>query len=180
MEVTNNNQQAINQAMPERGAFNNMVADLSLQSNSNKDPILHFNEIKNEVIQYISDGLDIYPNIRIYLTTHFQYHTINPNNGEEIDTAIWHISSRTLNIQRSARNSLDTIYELATDEIKRKFEEWTCKNTKYRFDKIIKIVLSRDNHQPIRGETWIELPKWIKNKQCCINVKNIKPTSLNV
>ena len=160
--------------MSEIRAFNNMVADLSLQSNSNKDPILHFNEIKNEVIQYISDGLDIYPNIRIYLTTHFQYHTINPTDGQQIDTGTWHIKCHTLNIQRSARNNLDTIYELATDEIKRKFEEWTYKNTKYRFDKIIKTVLSRDIHQPIRGGTWIELPKWIKNKLCCINVKNIK------
>lgn len=29
-------------------------------------------------------------------------------------------------------------------------------------------------YHPIRGGTWIELPKWIKNKQCCINVKNLK------
>ena len=45
------------------------------------------------------------------------------------------------------------------------------KNTKYRFDKIIKTVISRDVHKPIRDGTWSELPQWIKNKHFCINVK---------
>ena len=29
-----------------------------------------------------------------------------------------------------------------------------------------------DKYQPLRGSSYIDLPPFIKNKQCCINVKN--------
>ena len=55
-------------------------------------------------------------------------------------------------------------------EIITKFEEWIANNSVYRFDRIVHTVLHRDATKPIRGGTWIELPTWIKNKKCCINI----------
>ena len=92
MNTTQANTSAINEPMngdvaESRTAINGMVADFSFIASSDRNFIPHFNEMRDTVVQYINSGLDIYPNIRIYLTTHIQYHTINPTNGEEVDTA---------------------------------------------------------------------------------------------
>lgn len=50
------------------------------------------------------------------------------------------------------------------------------KNTKYRSNRIHYIILSRNEHQPIKRGTWMELPQYARN----INVKNGKTKSVNV
>ena len=40
------------------------------------------------------------------------------------------------------------------------------------FDKFIEIQLSTSRNKAIAGKSYIELPLWIKNKRCCVNIKN--------
>ena len=42
----------------------------------------------------------------------------------------------------------------------------------YVLDSIIGMYCNIDKYQPLKARSYIELPPFIKNKQCCINVKN--------
>lgn len=54
------------------------------------------------------------------------------------------------------------------------FTNYTAQNTKFRFDKVIRLDINSDKHNPLRGGSYTELPPFIKNKKCCINVKNVQ------
>ena len=43
-----------------------------------------------------------------------------------------------------------------------------------RFHEVIRVDIHSDQHHPLRGGTYIQLPSFIISKKCCINVKNIK------
>ena len=40
------------------------------------------------------------------------------------------------------------------------------------FDKINEIQISTARNKAIAGKSYFELPLWIKNKRCCVNIKN--------
>ena len=49
----------------------------------------------------------------------------------------------------------------------------TCKaNSETVFEKFIEIQMSTSRNKAIAGKSFIELPLWIKNKRCCVNIKN--------
>lgn len=47
------------------------------------------------------------------------------------------------------------------NELVWRFENFIAKNTKYRFDRILSVDLQSDRNNPLRGGTYIELPKFI-------------------
>jgi hypothetical protein len=55
-----------------------------------------------------------------------------------------------------------------------RFANFNSKNTKYRFNRVLYADLQSSRHTHLRGGTFIELPKYYKNKKCCINVNNTK------
>jgi hypothetical protein len=40
------------------------------------------------------------------------------------------------------------------------------------FDKFLEIQISTARNKAIAGKSFIELPLWVKNKRCCVNIKN--------
>lgn len=40
------------------------------------------------------------------------------------------------------------------------------------FEKFVEIQISTSRNKAISGKSFIELPLWVKNKRCCVNVKN--------
>lgn len=49
----------------------------------------------------------------------------------------------------------------------------TCHNfSSSVFDKFIEIKISSSKHKSLSGKSYLKLPPWIENKQCCVNMKN--------
>jgi len=59
-------------------------------------------------------------------------------------------------------------------KLSRNFDRYNARNTRYRFHEVIRVDIHSDQHHPLRGGTYIQLPSFIISKKCCINVKNIK------
>jgi hypothetical protein len=51
------------------------------------------------------------------------------------------------------------------DELLEKGSGWTLK-------KIIYLRININKYTPLSGNSYVELPKWIKDKKACVNVKN--------
>jgi len=45
-------------------------------------------------------------------------------------------------------------------------------NSNTLFKKFTHIEISTSRNKSISGKSFIELPLWIKNKRCCVNIKN--------
>ena len=66
----------------------------------------------------------------------------------------------------------DDIYIIMTERILEKMATFQSMGSGWRLYSIIKLELHTARYIPLRGETWIPLPKKLANKKAIINVKN--------
>ena len=71
-----------------------------------------------------------------------------------------------------ATTNIGSIITDMKNEIMHKFSNFNARRSKLRFDRVIRIDIQSDRSNPLHGGTWLGLPNFIKNKRCCINVKN--------
>ncbi|XKL67388.1 hypothetical protein PGB90_002879 [Kerria lacca] len=48
--------------------------------------------------------------------------------------------------------------ELQKNEVLRNFDSYNARNTRYRFDRVVKVDILSDQNNPLRGRTYIQLP----------------------
>ncbi|MBP1526300.1 MAG: hypothetical protein H9Q67_07405, partial [Spiroplasma ixodetis] len=60
------------------------------------------------------------------------------------------------------------------NEVLRNYDSYNVKNTRYRFDRIVRVDILSDKNNPLRGGNWTQLSSFIISKKCCMNVKNVK------
>ena len=66
----------------------------------------------------------------------------------------------------------DDIYIILTERILEKMATFQSKGSGWRLHSIIKLELHTTRYNPLRGETWIPLPKELANKKAIINMQN--------
>ena len=66
----------------------------------------------------------------------------------------------------------DEIYTIMTERILEKMATFQSLGSGWRLYNIINIELHTTRYDPLRGETWIALPKELANKKAIINMKN--------
>ena len=66
----------------------------------------------------------------------------------------------------------DDIYIIMTERILEKMATFQSMVSGWRLYSIIKLELHTTRYNPLRGETWIPLPKELANKKAIINMKN--------
>ena len=66
----------------------------------------------------------------------------------------------------------DDIYIIMTERILEKMATFQSIGSGWRLYNIIKLELHTAIYEPLRGETWIPLPKELANKKAIINIKN--------
>ena len=66
------------------------------------------------------------------------------------------------------------LYDRMVERIIEKIAILQTRGTGWRFHSVIKLELHTVRYNPLRGETWIPLPKELANKKAIINMKNIE------
>ena len=51
-------------------------------------------------------------------------------------------------------------------------DEHMCKESGYTLKSFIGIEMNVDEYEPLRGSSYIDLPKFLKDKKCIINIQN--------
>ena len=64
------------------------------------------------------------------------------------------------------------LYDTMVERIIEKMATFQCMGSGWRLYSIIQLELHTMRYNPLRGETWISLPKELANKKAIINVKN--------
>ena len=88
--------------------------------------------------------------------------------GEIISPSAFH-SDIHINL---AGTDEDDIYVIMTERILEKMATFQSKGSGWRLHSIIKLELHTTRYNPLRGETWIPLPKELANKKAIIKMQN--------
>ena len=66
----------------------------------------------------------------------------------------------------------EELYDMMVERIIEKMATFQSKGSGWRLHSIIQLELHTMGYNPLRGETWIPLPKELANKNAIINMKN--------
>jgi hypothetical protein len=70
------------------------------------------------------------------------------------------------------KHSISEVYDEIFDIIKERVQEYCNNGSGWDIDQINFIEIKTTKYKPFKGGSYIESPEWIRNKKCCINVKN--------
>lgn len=81
----------------------------------------------------------------------------------------------TKNVVLHMNYDFDAIYIRIVNSIKKKIESFQERDSGWTFLNNSHVEINVNKYQPLRGSSFIELPKFIKNKKACLNIKNNDP-----
>ena len=87
-----------------------------------------------------------------------------------IETAKAYFSSETLENLRA-----DEAMKLVEDSFKsieNKIQSYVQEGSAWQFKEVVQLEIHTTEHNPTKGSSYIDLPKWIKDKKAIINIKN--------
>ena len=82
-----------------------------------------------------------------------------------------HVFHSTIKINLEGTDVND-LYDTMTEEVLEALASFQAKKTDSRFHSVIKLELRTAEYKPLRGETWIPLPKELAVKKAIINMNN--------
>ena len=127
-------------------------------------PVLNKN-IENYLKTFNTDTL------KFSLTIGLQYYKIDPNTGEDIVTDIYHYSSKNGIVLN--KSEIPKKIEEASENILSQIENNNnSEGSGFGIYKINYLKLHLNKYTPLKGSSYIDLSKFIKDKKACINVKN--------
>ncbi|GFW00194.1 uncharacterized protein TNCV_2914761 [Trichonephila clavipes] len=125
-----------------------------------KDPTAFLENCRTMVIEKLSQRVGVKANLQLYCdyqreqeTREFLFKTMNQIILESTD--------------------LNEFYNEVVDKLKREVEEFEARRSGWRLIEIKYLELRINKYNPLRGSSYIDLPKTIKAKKAVINVKNL-------
>ncbi|GFU97765.1 uncharacterized protein TNCV_2532381 [Trichonephila clavipes] len=125
-----------------------------------KDPTAFLENCKTMVIEKLSLWVGVKANLQLYCeyqreqeTQEFLFKTVNQIILES--------------------NDVNEFYNEVVDKLKREMEEFQTRGSGWRLIEIKYLELRINKYNPLRGSSYIDLPKTIKAKMAVINVKNL-------
>ena len=88
-----------------------------------------------------------------------------------VDYAEPHLHPRNQFVLQDS-NELEDLLNLSFYKIKEVLERWTHNGSGWIVDRVVSMNINISRYQPLRGCSYLVLPKYISNKKACINVKN--------
>ena len=119
--------------------------------------------IVGHAIPKIIQAINEYKSIKV--SFHFY---INYDRGEEKTRYALVLKTKTIN----KGDNLQAILRDIKKELMDRIEQQELKGTGHRFESIESLNLAISKYQPFSAGSYIELPEYIANKKCCINIKN--------
>ena len=132
-------------------------------------PILFFEEIKQTLLDFLNFHKGI--KFRLVLVCILEKQEYDKKNGiTNIQTDKAYFNSETLENLRF--NDSEKLLEICFESIFAKIESYTKDGSEWYLKEIVQLEIHTTEHNPTKGSSYIDLPKWIKDKKAIINIKN--------
>ena len=149
-------------------AFKNRIKTGAIVNLSHKDINKFFTDAKKLFMLKIKDSLKENKSIKVNtnLLTKFKKYS---NNEEILDMK--NFSTKNVEILQST-DLKNWFNENVKESINKKIDEFQDGSSGWTIQSIINLEVNINKFNPLRGNSYIELPLWIKKKNACINVEN--------
>ena len=137
---------------------------------NNKDLFKFFQKTKNSFINVCTNEVEALKSVKIQFSLLVKFNMKRDGKVEEME----HYFNRMRPVILNEHN-IDTLNHALNqfiDEMKGEIEAWSEKGSGWIMDKMLKAFINVARYQPMRGGSYIPLPKKLQNKKGIINVQN--------
>ena len=133
------------------------------------NPIQYFERIEKTLIDFFTYHKNI--KFRLVLVCIMEKQNYDSKIGIiGIEIAKAYFSSETYENLRS--DEAMKVVEGSFRSIEEKIQSYTQDGSAWQFKEVEQLEIHTTEHQPLKGSSYIDLPKWIKDKKAIINIKN--------
>ena len=139
-------------------------------TNNNKDLFKFFQKTKKSFINVCTNEVETLKSAKIQFSLHVRFYMIRDEKLQQMDHYFNRMQPVILN-----EHNMDTINHLLNqfiDEVKGEIEAWSERGSGWIMDKILEAFINVAKYQPMRGGSYMPLPKKLQNKKAIINVQN--------
>lgn len=121
--------------------------------------------IRNNILKLINESLQKHTTIKVNFELFSKFLMIADN--REVTK-----SFGTKNIILYRNYDFENLFEVVQNTLKNKMEEYETQDSGWSFLCNLCLEININKYQPLGGSSYIDLPKHIKNKKACLNIKN--------
>ena len=137
---------------------------------NNKDLFKFFQNSKNSFINVCTNKVETMKSVKIQFSLLVRFYMIRDKKLEEMDH--YFNRMRPLILNEHSMDTLTTSLNQFIDEVKGDIEAWSERGSGWIMDKILEAFINVAQYQPMRGGSYMDQPKKLKNKRAIINVQN--------
>jgi Rho termination factor, N-terminal domain/Recombination endonuclease VII len=155
----------------------NNNAEISALSDSFKTKFIAADDGPNTIEGFFKNN---HQNIMHYLEHELETHNIKVqfigkvemirHKIDQPDVTTIHVATKAVELLNS--NNIDLNVQLAKRKIITDVDEFQRKGSGWTFNRVLGLDINISRYNPIKGSSYIELPKKLKAKKACINVQN--------
>ena len=127
-----------------------------------------FKNIHNTLLVFLNRHKNI--KFRLILVCILEKQEYSKSGIVNIITDKAYFNSETLENKRF--DDPEKLIEVCFNSIFAKVESFTKDGSEWRIKEIVQLEIHTTEHNPTKGSSYIDLPKWIKDKKAIINIKN--------
>ena len=132
-------------------------------------PVLYFKEVEQTLLDFFTYHKNI--KFRLILVGILEKISYSQKDGiASIETAKAYFSSGTFKNFRSSDE--EELLERCFESIMAKIEGYSKDGSEWVFKEVVQLEIHTTEYNPVNGSSYIDLPKWLKDKKAIINIKN--------
>ena len=154
--------------LKEKSSLNDFANKYVIEGIVGLNPIQFFEIIKDDIIDFLNNHKNI--KFRLVLVCILEKQEYDKNGIKNIINDKAYFNSETLENLRL--DDPEKLFETCFTSIMAKIESFTKDGSEWYVKEVEKLEIHTTEFNPTKGSSYINLPKWIKDKGAIINIKN--------
>lgn len=148
-------------------AFQNRIASYRITATEEADICLSkfFDNNRLQIKSLIDQSLEVHTCIKVNFEL-FSMFLLHKNDSQELKSFL------TKNFTIHLNYDFDVLFTGVVSSIMKKIEEFQERDSGWTLLNNCHLEVNINKYEPLRGSKFIDLPKFIKNKKACLNIRN--------
>ena len=160
-----------------RNNFNEWLRSWRMGVTKNKKDLFKFFESNKEsFIDVCNREVETLKSVKIQFSLNVRFFIYRNEEKEEMNHYFNRMQPVILNQQN--KDIIKPLLNQFVDQVKGEIEAWSERGSGWIMDKILEAYINVARYQPMRGGSYMPLPKKLQNKKAIINVQNRENESL--
>ena len=137
---------------------------------NNKGLFKFFQKTKNSFINVCDKEVEVMKSVKIQFSLNVRFHMDRDEIKEEMNH--YFNSMQPVILNEHNKDIIKPLLNQYIDQVKGEIEAWSERGSGWIMDEILEAYINLARYQPMRGGSYMPLPKQLQNKKAIINVQN--------